>query len=115
MNELPATIERKAQAGLPCSDLLAFSVTTEYLEASILVFARNRTQAKQTASRCEWISEGDVPWIDLRVHREPSADKYADKFGETYISAETSDEQRVLRECGWYQMRKHDRRMPSLP
>jgi hypothetical protein len=89
---------------LSSSDLLAFSVTTEWLEANILVFARDRTHAKGVSQRCEWISEGDVEWTDLRVHREPAADKYAAKFGETYISAETADEQRVLRELGWYQL-----------
>jgi hypothetical protein len=38
------------------------------------------------------------------VSREPKADKYATKFGETYIGAETADEQRVLRELGWVEL-----------
>jgi len=104
MNEILTTIERKEQPGLPCSDLLAFSVTTEWLEVNILVFARNRSHAKSVASRCEWISDGDTEWTDLRVKREPTADKHAEKFGETFISAETADEQRLLRDLGWYQI-----------
>lgn len=108
MNFMTTSTLTKAELGrvsrVRFGDLLAFNVTTDYLEANILVFARNRSHAKQVASRSEWISEGDVPWIDLRVNREPKADRHAAKYGETYISAETADEQRVLRELGWYQL-----------
>jgi len=107
MNSKPDIVTNARPAGTPAvrsGTLLAFSVTTAHLDVNVLVFARDRSHAKRVAQRSEWVSEGGVEWIDLRVSREPKADKYAPQFGETYISAETADEQRVLRELGWYQL-----------
>lgn len=85
-----------------CKELLGFSVTTQYAEVNVLLFATNRNRAKKIAHGSEWLCNEE--WTDLRVKREPRADRYAAKFGEGYLQCETADEQRVLRELGWYQV-----------
>lgn len=85
-----------------CKKLLAFSVTTEYAEVHILLFAPNRNRAKAIAHGSEWLC--NEKWTDLRVKREPKADYAAAKFGEGYLQCDTADEQRIHRELGWYQV-----------
>jgi len=50
----------------------AWTVTATHAEASIVVWAANRSDAKALARTTDWLC--DAPWIDLRVKREPRAD-----------------------------------------
>jgi hypothetical protein len=82
--------------------LLAFVVTSDYVECSLLVFAENRGEAKSIAHRSEWFV--DEEWTDLRVRREPRADAFGETHGKGRIECSTADEQRLLRSLGWHQL-----------
>ncbi len=84
------------------SGLLAFVVTEDYCDASVLVFAKTRSKAKSYAHGTDWLCDSD--WIDLRCKREKFADSYAYKFGEGAVHCQTPDEARLLRDIGWFEV-----------
>jgi hypothetical protein len=82
--------------------LLAFVVTADHCEASILVFANKRSAAKSFARYTPWLCDFD--WIDLRCRREPSVDKHSDEFGAGAFECDNEAQQRIMRELGWYEI-----------
>lgn len=86
----------------PNNDLLAFTVSAEYCEASILVFAENCSKAKSYAHVTEWLCEFE--WTELRCRREKCADIFAANFGSGALQAYTRAEQEILRNLGWYEL-----------
>jgi hypothetical protein len=84
------------------SQLLAFVVTADGCEASILVFSTKPSKAKVLAQSTPWLS--DVEWIEMKCRREPAVDKYADQFGAGAVECSNKEEQAVLRELGWYEI-----------
>ncbi len=87
---------------VPCSDGLAFVVSCDGIDASVLVFAKDASKAKSIASTSDWLSE--VPWTELRVRREPRADEYGRKTGHEMIDCHTADQQRLVRDLGWFEV-----------
>ena len=81
--------------------LLAFSVTTDYDEGSVLVWETTPGKAKATALCSLWLDGCD--WNDLRCKREPRADGYRTTpgpLGDYY----TPDDCRLMRNLGWYEI-----------
>lgn len=87
--------------------LLAYSVTTAFSEASVLVFASSRGRAKSLAMSTDWLA--DESFTDLVVSREPLVDLHAETYGEAAIDASTPHQCAILRRLGWYEL-TNDRR-----
>lgn len=82
--------------------LRAYSVTTDWSEVSVVVFARSVGKAKSLARQTDWLC--DEVYSDLRAHRESEADRHADTYGENALDASTPDQCAVLRDLGWYEI-----------
>ena len=83
------------------SELKAYKVYTNYGDGSVIAFATSHSMAKSAAFGCDILSEDD--WVDLRCHRVPDADKYADEFGAGALDNWDEKECRFYRSLGWVQ------------
>ena len=86
---------------IPSGALLAFSVTTDYADASVLVWETTPGKAKASALCSLWLDGCD--WNDLRCKREPRADGYRTTPG-TLGDDCSPDDCRLMRNLGWYEI-----------
>ena len=82
--------------------LRAYSVTTDWAEASVIVFATTASQAKAEAKGTDWLC--DAEWTDLRVRREPTIDTHAATYGQNALDFSTAEQAAIARELGWYEL-----------
>ena len=94
----------------PSTPLLAFSVTTDCAEASVLVWARTRAEAKHLGMCSLWLDGCD--WTDLRTKREPKADGLRDTPQAMDDDCGEAD-MRLLRSLGWHEVDGHDEPCPQ--
>lgn len=93
--------ERSEGTKVDSTDLLAFSVTTDCAEASVLVWETTPGKAKASALCSLWLDGCD--WNDLRCKREPRADGYRTTPG-TLGDDCTPDDCRLMRHLGWHEI-----------
>jgi len=79
----------------------AWVVSTDWSEASIIVFATTRSEARTYARQSEWLAGGD--WTDFRARRLPYADDYAVTFG-LGVARWGEPLARLMWLLGWYEV-----------
>ncbi len=80
----------------------AFVVSAAYVDASVIVFAENVTEAKKLSKHCEWFE--DCEWTDLRVKREMELDALAAERGRITLDGRGEVEARIMRGLGWHEL-----------
>ena len=81
--------------------LLAFCVSADCAEASVLVWAPTRAKAKSIGMGSEWLEGCD--WNDIQAKREPKADGLRSEPGRI-SDAPTKAEYRIMRDLEWHQI-----------
>ena len=94
--------ERSERMEIPSGALLAFSVTTDYADACVLVWDSTPGKAKASAL-CSSLWLDGSEWNDLRCKREPRADGYRTTPG-TLGDDCSPDDCRLMRNLGWYEI-----------
>jgi len=82
-------------------ELKAFVVTTDYAEASVLVWETTPSKAKHEAMGSLWLD--GCEWTDLKCRREPRADAHTTERGRM-TDGPTTDDCRLMRNLGWYEV-----------
>ena len=82
--------------------LLAYTVTTNLSEVSVIVYAESVSQAKSEALKSEWMSYEER--VDIRVKRQPRLDMHAELFGKGALDLATEDQVHLARSLGWHEI-----------
>lgn len=79
----------------------AFIVSTDFSDGSVLVFAESTSKAKSIGQFSPFMEGAE--WVDLKVRREPRADKYAGTI-EGELCLDNAEGISILRDLGWHQI-----------
>jgi hypothetical protein len=90
--------------------LLAWAVTTDDAEGTVIVWAKNRSQAKSIGMRSEWLD--GCEWNDIKATREPRADGLRNHPCAMREDPDTED-LRLMRTLGWHEIDGHDEPCPQ--
>ena len=76
----------------------AYSLTADYVDEGLIVFAATPGKAKSLKGFSPELC--DVEWVNLICKRNKDADKFH-KEGRAFLSFSTEEGQRAYRELGW--------------
>lgn len=77
----------------------AWKISSDWSEASVIVFAATAGRAKTIGLKTEWFADHD--FVEISVYRIPEADSYAtDK--ESVLEGSSRQSSMVMRELGWH-------------
>lgn len=82
--------------------LRAYSVTTDWSEGGVIVFAASVALAKTEALTSDRFE--DEEWIDLRAKREPTIDSEAECYGPGFLDFSAPEQCALARNLGWYEL-----------
>lgn len=78
--------------------LLAWVLSADFAEASVIVFAQTRNKAKGFYRKTPHL--WDLDWIDIRVRREPKADSFAGDKPEL-LDGDSRRSEELMHSLGW--------------